>query len=405
MENILPINEKQRHIILDFLRGFALLGICLANYPEFSLWTFLSSENQISLSTYNVDKVVRFLQYFFIDAKFYSIFSILFGIGFSIILSNAFQRGGNGKKLFFRRMSGLMIIGFLHLMFIWSGDILLLYAVTGMFLPFFYNLSDKKLIYLSLIFISFPIVLDFIQEIFNIRFAQFFVNQQWQVAEKYSITEENFAFWLRDADSYEKMFQFLKMGFFERMSEFVDGHRFFKVLGLFLLGFYIGRKKLFANLADNISLIKKVFFYGLIIGLPANCLYAWSAVNSKPLGLTIHSVFYTFSALPLALVYISAFAIIYIKKPDLKIFTIFSVPGRFALTNYIMQSVLGVVLFYGLGFALGTKFGLFETEIIAFFVFIFEIFMSFLWFKFFKFGPLEWIWRIYNYGKILPIRR
>lgn len=82
-----PTTEKQRFIILDALRGLALLGICLANLPEFALWTFLSGEEQAAMPTAEADRVVRFLQYFIVDAKFYSIFSILFGIGFSIILS------------------------------------------------------------------------------------------------------------------------------------------------------------------------------------------------------------------------------------------------------------------------------------------------------------------------------
>ncbi len=80
-----PTTEKQRFIILDALRGLALLGICLANLPEFALWTFLSGEEQAAMPTAEADRVARFLQYFIVDAKFYSIFSILYyGIGFGM---------------------------------------------------------------------------------------------------------------------------------------------------------------------------------------------------------------------------------------------------------------------------------------------------------------------------------
>ena len=80
-----PTTEKQRFIILDALRRLALLGICLANLPEFALWTFLSGEEQAAMPTAEADRVVRFLQYFIVDAKFYSIFSILYyGIGFGM---------------------------------------------------------------------------------------------------------------------------------------------------------------------------------------------------------------------------------------------------------------------------------------------------------------------------------
>ena len=130
-----PTTERQRHVILDALRGLALMGIALANFPEFALWTFLSSEQQAAMPTAYIDEIVRFLQYLVVDGKFYSIFSILFGIGFSLIMER------HGLRLFVRRMLILVIIGFLHLMFIWSGDILLLYAVGGLLLTLMIGLA------------------------------------------------------------------------------------------------------------------------------------------------------------------------------------------------------------------------------------------------------------------------
>ena len=97
-----PTTEKERHLILDVLRGLALADIALANFPEFALWTFLSPNEQAMMPTAEVDKVVRFLQFAFVDGKFYTIFSILFGIGFSLILAR------RSVSLFLRRM--LMIV-------------------------------------------------------------------------------------------------------------------------------------------------------------------------------------------------------------------------------------------------------------------------------------------------------
>ena len=132
-----PTTAKERHVILDALRGLALLGIALANFPEFALWTFLSADQQQAMPTAVVDRVVLFLQYLLVDGKFYTIFSLLFGIGFSLILSR------HPISLFLRRMLILVVIGFCHLMFIWSGDILLLYAVGGLLLPLFIRMNDK----------------------------------------------------------------------------------------------------------------------------------------------------------------------------------------------------------------------------------------------------------------------
>lgn len=115
IENNVLSTVKQRYIILDALRGLALLGICLANFPEFSLYTFLPERMTAAMPTGEVDTAVRYLQYIFIDGKSYTIFSLLFGIGFSIILSNAEKNNRNGIKIFCRRMFVLFLIGLIHL--------------------------------------------------------------------------------------------------------------------------------------------------------------------------------------------------------------------------------------------------------------------------------------------------
>ena len=76
-----PTTAKDRHVILDALRGLALLGIALANFPEFALWTFLSADEQQAMKTAGIDEVVRHLQYLLVDGKFYTIFSLLFVSG------------------------------------------------------------------------------------------------------------------------------------------------------------------------------------------------------------------------------------------------------------------------------------------------------------------------------------
>ena len=122
---------RQRIVVLDALRGFALLGIILANFPEFSLWTFQSENVQQAMDTAAADSTVKWLLSLLVDGKFYFNFSILFGIGFSIILENAAKRSANGMRIFYRRMAMLAFFGLFHLMFLWSGDILLLYAAMG----------------------------------------------------------------------------------------------------------------------------------------------------------------------------------------------------------------------------------------------------------------------------------
>ena len=80
-----PVKPAARFVVLDALRGFALIGICMANFPEFSLYTFQPAEVASAMPSAAADRVTRFLLYLFVDGKFYTLFSLLFGLGFSII--------------------------------------------------------------------------------------------------------------------------------------------------------------------------------------------------------------------------------------------------------------------------------------------------------------------------------
>lgn len=204
----IPISSSERYAILDVLRGLALLGIALANFPEFSLYSFLPVEAAGAMPTAGIDRIVRYLQYIFIDGKFYTIFSLLFGIGFSIIITNAARKGANGFRIFYRRMFVLMLIGFLHLMFLWSGDILMLYALLGMLLPLFRNLPNRALLVWAFVLMAIPVVVDFAVELSGIYPSASVVELQQFYCNRYGITDENFAYWLRDAKHYSGTFEF-----------------------------------------------------------------------------------------------------------------------------------------------------------------------------------------------------
>ena len=390
-----PTTERQRHVILDALRGLALMGIALANFPEFALWTFLSSEQQAAMPTAYIDEIVRFLQYLVVDGKFYSIFSILFGIGFSLIMER------HGLRLFVRRMLILVIIGFLHLMFIWSGDILLLYAVGGLLLTLMIGLSDKSLFILALSLIMIPVGLDALIEFGGFDFPEPFYQAWWNKAEALGINEANFASWLRDANSYGQMFAFLIQGAYERLWEFVEGHRLPKVVGLFILGYLASKHRLYARLQD--LPLRKALYWSVSIGLPTSLLYAWSATSGHPWGLTVHSLLYAVSVIPLAIVFIIGICLLYLQSPKSVVFRWLAAPGRMALSCYISHSLIGVLLFYGLGFGLGTSLGLVYIELIALVVFFIQIIVCRIWLNYFRFGPLEWLWRMLTYGRYFPI--
>lgn len=400
-----PVKSSERFVILDVLRGFALLGIVIANFPEFSLYTFMSAEDTALLPFSAADRYVRYLLYFFIDGKFYTIFSLLFGIGFSIILENVAKRGGNAMRIFYRRMIVLAFIGALHLMFIWSGDILLLYALLGMLLPLFRKLSDRILLTVAAVLLFIPVVIDFLCEATRTDLSAPVVQMQRMYCARFGITDDNFAYWLRDASSYREVFQFLIQGALVRVQEFIDGNRYFKVLGLFIIGFYIGRQHLYARLEEKRMWLKKIFGAGFFIGVPVSVLYAYSSMNSHPWGLSVHSLLYFFGVYPLAFAYISGVCMLLIKYSDLSVFHWFTAPGRMALTNYIGQSVIGILLFYGIGLGLGAGIGLSFVVLIAAGVWIMQAIISRVWLHYCQFGILEWIWRMLTYGKTFRLTK
>lgn len=404
-ENIGPVRSKERYIILDALRGLALLGICLANFPEFSLYSFLKSEIVAEMPTAGIDRAIRYMQYIFIDGKFYTLFSLLFGIGFSIIISNAMRKHVNGFSIFYRRMTMLLLIGFVHLMFIWSGDILMLYALLGLFLPMFRNLSNKSLLIAAAIFLLLPIGIDLFIMVTDINPSAVVVRTQQYYCARYGITDGNFAYWLRDADNYTDVFKFLIQGAFVRMQEFIEGNRVFKVMGLFLLGFYIGRNHFYARLEEKKKIVKQVAVWGSVIGFPTSLLYAWSAMNGHPWGLAGHTFLYTVSVFPLGVAYASGFCLFYLRKKEHWAFRWLAAPGRMALTNYIGQSVWGILIFYGIGLGLGANMGLVYVLLLAMGVYVMEMVFSHFWLTRFQYGPLEWIWRMLTYGKRLSLRK
>lgn len=404
-----PTTEKQRYLILDLLRGLALMGIALANFPEFALWTFLSSDQQGAMTTADVDGAVRYVQFLLVDGKFYSIFSMLFGLGFALILMR------HGRRLFVRRMLILMVIGFLHLLFIWSGDILLLYAVGGLLLALSVGHStaaalrgaggraDWLLLTIAVLLILLPVGLDALTEFCGIDFAGPFYAAWWRSAAEHGINEENFASWLRDADDYGAMFDFLVQGAHERMWEFVEGHRLPKVVGLFLLGYLAGKHRLYTRLHQ--LPLRRWLVVMLVVGLPTSVLYACSATEGHPWGLTVHSLLYAVSVVPFALAMVCAVCLLYLRRPSAAVFTWLAAPGRMALSCYIGHSLIGIVLYYGLGFGLGTTMGLVYVELTALTAFLFQVLSCRLWLHYFRFGPLEWVWRMLTYGRRFPLKK
>lgn len=405
-----PVQLTERAEILDVLRGFAILGIFIANSANFSGYLYCDPEQKKQLVTYASDQWVNYFFIALVEGKFYSLFSLLFGIGFSVILIRNEQKGKNPLPVFYRRLGILMLFGFLHAFLVWDGDILLLYGLTGLLLPLFRALSDRALLIAGIILLLSPIFIDLVKLTFSFTPA-IFLNELAQRFDKQNgiPLDNTFVYYLfQPGSGYKEILNWNLSGFFYRYAYLLDSNRVPKVLAMFLIGFVAGRKMMYVNLVNHVSLLKKLQRFGFIIGLPLSFAMAYFELDNKsipndPAGL-LDSITYALSVVPLSLAFTATICLWWINTNGV-VLTKLAAVGRMALTNYILQSVIGILIYYNIGFGLGLKFGPAIFIPVAIIVFASQVVISNIWFRYFMYGPLEWIWRQLTYGKKLPLRK
>ncbi|MBC7866512.1 MAG: DUF418 domain-containing protein [Gloeobacteraceae cyanobacterium ES-bin-316] len=407
-EQPIPIHLSERADILDVLRGFAILGIFLDNLFGFSGYGFFTMEQREALPTFYADGLLGVLELAFVHGKFYSLFSLLFGIGFSIILMRNEQKGVNPLKIFYRRLFILLLIGASHLYFLWEGDILLLYALVGFVLPLFRKCADKTLLLWAIACIVSPILIDIVKVLLNIHTGGFLQDIAEGINNKTGLpNNDTFAQYLyKDGSGWQEWRNWQASAWAYRYSYIIESNRIPKVLGMFLFGLYAGRKMMYANLLQYNFLFRKLRKWGFMIGIPGSIAMAFFEIDGKAvpnmLGL-VDTVFYAVSVVPLSLAYVSAICLFWIRTAGNNKWKLLAPVGQMALTNYLMQTVLGISIFYGVGLGLGGKIGPALFFPIGLAIYAAQIAYSNWWFKYFYYGPVEWIWRQLTYGKRLKI--
>lgn len=403
-----PIQTSERAQVLDVLRGLALIGIFLNNIYAFSGYGFLEEAQQQKFATYPADHIADFLQIILVEGKFYTLFSLLFGIGFSIFLRRGEQKGRNTTALYYRRLMVLLLIGAAHLFLLWEGDILLLYALLGFMLPLFRNCTNRTLLIWAAALILSPVVIDLAKLWLQASPAQFLQPIGVAIDTKNGITEQNWrSFLFTENSGWKEWRAWQESGWALRFHYLLDSNRLPKVLGVFLLGFYAGRKMIYARLADHKPLLKKTMLWGYVVGIPFSIAMAYferdeRAVFTSAWGMA-DTVAYALGVVPLALAYAATIGLLYGKYQASLNF--FAPAGRMALTTYLSQTLIGILLFYNIGLGLGQQFGLLYLFCLAIAVYTLQAFFSRWWLSRFEYGPVEWIWRQLTYGKRLPLQR
>ena len=395
-----PVAATSRSKILDILRGIALFGVFISNLGVFSGYVFLPEAQKAKLSTAAVNVYYDYFHFAFIDGKFYSIFSLLFGVGFSVFLTKS-----KGIFTLYKRLIILIGIGLAHVFLLWEGDILLLYALLGLLLPLFSKLSNKTLVILAVFLILSPILLDTAREVTKGKFAPevYFFKKGGEIDKTMGLTSNtDFIAVVQKAD-YCQIKDLLVSGFYYRWGGLFESNRFPKVFALFLIGMMIGRNRWYEHLEEKKPFLIRLRKWLFAIGFPSTLFFGYINVIAKETPQIVEATAYALSVIPMSFVYVSTIVLWYIKNKNN--FEIFSHVGKMTLTNYILQSCSAFLFFYGTGFALFGKTGSIYFPLIAVTVYFIQAMLSKLWLRYFEFGPLEWIWRQLTYGKWIPLRK
>lgn len=388
-KQITPIQLHQRSTIVDIVRGLALVGVLMANFTGYTdeqvppeILQSISSPLDIKLSRINS---------VFFEWKFMTLFSILFGYGFGLLMSSVEKKGINTNSFFARRMFWLFFFGLIHTAF-WWFDVLHLYAMSGLLLLLFRKSSDRTILYGAILCtIVFPFLTSWALVGRPDTFTEAdgaLIFEQFKYGNLYELIKANFI-------GYYKLF----------VVSFSEIHDVTETLGRFLFGYFLLRINLFDSIDSKKSLFGKtvlvsaplMLIYFIVKGLVLSGKLELNSVLWEPIiksGIVATSVCYA-----------SLLTLFYISFPRALVFRLLEALGKMTLTNYLLVSAVNIFLLYGIGLG---KLGEYSMHTIWFFALcclVLEVSFSLLWLKHFRYGPVEWIWRQLTYGKRLPLKK
>lgn len=390
----LPFNpDAERIVTLDVLRGFALFGILYAHMifwyaggplPEETYQLYKDPGSGIAMGIYMI----------FIISKFFAIFSFLFGLSFYIQIDKLAQRHQPVIARFGWRLAILGAIGLLHHIF-WRADILTIYVPLGFLLLFFRNLSNKTLFIIgSLLVLNIPTKCA---ELISIL-----VRDQLQLIQEDHKAAGAAYYEIISQGNFTQMIQHNINAISEKLNYQVNSGRGFITFGFFLLGMFAGRMQWFSRIDQHHSLFKQVLkrsswilFAALIAGaiLGASSFILKIDFQKTPFAGWIGGFILEFFNVSLTLIYITSISLLMLKpKWEVRLKPLASV-GKMALTTYLSQSIIGVLLFFNIGLGLFTLTSPGQNALLCIAIFGIQIFICRWWLKHFSYGPVEWLWR------------
>ena len=368
---------------LDFIRGFALLGILVLNVIAFGL-PLTATTNPSTYGIENIlDWVVLVVSSVFFEYKMMGLFSMLFGVGIMIFLENAEKKTSKPKTLAVWRNFLLLCFGLLHYS-IWIGDVLAPYAICAFLLIIFPDVKKPILILSVIIFliIAFIVITNYFSSLYDSN-GNLVSQEEWVLLASEGGELSYGSIWFPDSEA---------PGNIIGMWWFIGA--FFRAITLMLFGIFLYKLKIIQG-NKGISFYKKISIYGFSIGLPLSIYSIYLLVSSgyDPSVLFISNIFNTLSVIPMVLGYIGVLTILNLKLRD-SITERLRACGRLAFSNYIVQTIFGVFILGAFGL---DTFSRAQLMIFVFIVWLIQIAWSKPILDRFNYGPLEWLWRKLTY--------
>ncbi|PTI30769.1 DUF418 domain-containing protein [Mammaliicoccus vitulinus] len=374
--------SKQRIFSIDALRGFSLLGILMMNiltfaYPYQIINPFEFFQHQ--------DGALFKISSLFIVASFYPIFAFLFGYGLSMMYHNSIERGLDYYPMIIRRLSFLLLLGVIHGIFIFYGDILATYALLGFIAIIFVKLKPQySLVALSigfsiliLLYILPLVLLQDVTQVENFVGIQELerVNNILASADYLSIVGFNLKYFGLNISSII----------------FVGP---FSILPIMLFGIYAQQTNWLNKIRNHKNLYTVIGLVIFVLGLAIKMIQIIleGSMSSQLISQMVGGPI-------VALSYIIFFVLLCESATARKILNPLQYIGKLSLTTYISQSVICIIIFYGIGFNYYGKLPVFTIYTMSIVIYAVQLLLSYLYLKRFKQGPLEKLWRKVTYLK------
>jgi uncharacterized protein len=395
-----PVAPSERVETIDILRGLALFGILAANIRGFAGPAATYFEPRLFWSSLH-DRIAQAFIDTFVQGKFITLFAFLFGVGFAVQLERSQSRSGKFGRTYARRLFILLIFGLIHGLLIWWGDILLVYALTGFLLLLFRQRRDRTLVAWAIAAFLVPVLLSaaaFTASRFGHappmpprpgaaelqKITQTFAHGSWMEIEAARAHDALVHNWI-----FTPVF-------------------FTHVLALFLIGVLAWRKGLFTPSPESLPRYRRAMWIGFAIGIPGNLLITivrWRndlpPMPTTPLAAALTLV--QMLAVPaLSMGYLCLVILLCQSEAWRMRLRRFGAVGRMALSNYLLQSIIGTLIFYSYGLALFGRFGPEALLVWTMLIYGMQVVLSQWWLERFRYGPAEWLWRSLTYGRRLP---